>query len=520
MPEPLVQETNSAAPAPPKLDNRVGVVKLASATYPQTAPYHPSARYPEYPFGTALASEPNLVYEGVRRLLQELGLDAAAFGTAAWNPLGRLIEPGMSVVLKPNFVLSRHADGKDLFAIITHPSVLRAVMDYCWIALKGTGRILVADTPQYNCNYSELLAATHLGQVCGFYAPFIGPEVGNRDLRRYWSAKRHFASQVQPLAGDPEGLVNVDLGRTSALYGKSHEERIYGAVYHRGETIAHHSRERHNYEISGTVLKADVVISMPKLKVHKKVGVTLNTKGLVGTATNKNTVVHYTLGSPKEGGDQYPEGLFTPAEEFLIKTERWMYDHLLAPRVRALEMIHRSIYWLHNHTTRKLGLKVAEHKRLMDAGNWHGNDSAWRMAVDLLRIFYFADQGGTIRDTVQRRMFSVIDGVVGGENNGPLNPDPHPSGVLLAGENPLAVDLVATRLMGFDPMKLKMYARALADRRHHFGLRSAREIDVITDEAALRSCMINASSPFLDYRPHPGWVGHIEVAGQGEGSGA
>jgi hypothetical protein len=195
-----------------------------------------------------------------------------------------------------------------------------------------------------------------------------------------------------------------------------------------------------------------------------------------------------------------------------------MYDHLLAPRVRLLEMIHRSIYWLHNNTTRKLGLKVAEHKRLMDAGNWYGNDSAWRMSVDLLRIFYFADCSGTIRDTPQRRMFSVIDGVIGGDNNGPLEPDPRPSGVLLAGENPLAVDLVATRLMGFDPLNLKMYMRVLADPHHHFGLRSAREIEVVAGDAALRDCMIDTSSSFLDFRPHPGWVGHIEIGAKGDSS--
>ena len=520
MSEPVVQDAHATGAAAHKLDNRVGVVRLDRAAYPAKAPYHPSSAYPEYPFGTALAAEPNLVYEGVRRLLRGLGLDADGFGTAAWNPFQRLIEPGMTVVLKPNFVHSRHPDGKDLYSTITHPSVLRAVMDYCWIALQGKGRIVVADAPQYNCNYSELLAQTGLDPVCGFYGSYGGPEVGHYDLRPYWSAQRHFPSQVRPLPGDPQGRITVDLGRDSALYGKSGEENLYGAVYHRSETAAHHSDETHSYEISSTVLNADVVISVPKLKIHKKVGVTLNVKGLVGIATNKNTIVHYTLGSPKRGGDQYPDGLFTPTEEFLIRTERWMYDHLLAPRIRLLEMIHRSIYWLHNHSTRRLGLKVAEHKRLLDAGNWYGNDSAWRMAVDLLRIFYFADRNGTIHDTVQRRMFSIVDGVIGGEGNGPLNPDPHPSAMLIGGENLLAVDLVATRLMGFDPMQLKMYSRALGDPRHSFGLRSVGEIEVSSDDPQVPGCMMDSSSRFLRYRPHPGWVGHIEVNPQGEGTGA
>ena len=74
-----------------------------------------------------------------------------------------------------------------------------------------------------------------------------------------------------------------------------------------------------------------------------------------------------------------------------------MYDHLLAPRRKALEYLHRSIYWLHNHTTKLLGLKVDERKRLLDAGNWYGNDSAWRMAVDLMKVFLFADRHGILQ---------------------------------------------------------------------------------------------------------------------------
>ncbi len=318
---------------------KVAVVKTASAQYPTLSPYHPSVSYPEYPFGGEIAKEPNHVYEGVRQLFYDLGLDRAAFGSPAWSPLKQAIEPGMNVVIKPNFVCSRHDEGKDLYSIITHPSVIRAVVDYCWIALKGQGKIVIADAPQYNCNYAKLLQQTHLDEVCDFYRSFGGPEVAHRDLRHYWSAKRHFASMTRPLPGDPEGVVHIDLGQTSAFRGKPNADRLYGAVYHRSETVSCHSGGKQVYEVSGTILNADVVIMVPKLKVHKKVGVTLNAKGLVGIATNKNLIVHYTLGSPKEGGDQYPDGLLTPLEERLIKTERWMYDHFLAPRLNAARIV-------------------------------------------------------------------------------------------------------------------------------------------------------------------------------------
>lgn len=491
--------------------NKVAVVRIPQPQYPAKSPYNPSKPYPEYPFPGQLAGEINHVYAGVRQLFYKLGLDLNNYGAKTWNPLGFLVEPGMTVVLKPNFVLSRNKGGSDLFAIITHPSVLRVVGDYCWIALQGKGRLVIADAPQYDCNFSELLAATQLEQVRDFYVQKFGLQAEILDLRKYWSRGKHFPSMEQPLPGDPQGNLLVNLGKYSALYGKPHADKLYGAVYRRNETISHHSGERHEYELSRTIMNADVVISIPKLKVHKKVGVTLNAKGLVGVATNKNYLVHYTLTTPDEGGDQFPENYLTQMESAIIRIERWMYDHFLAPRILPLEYLHRSIYWLHNHTTRCLGIKVQEYKRLLDAGNWYGNDSAWRMTVDLMRAFHFADSQGNLQFTRQRRAFSIIDGIIGGDNNGPLIPDAVPAGTLVAGENLLAVDIVATRLMGFDPLKMRMYREMLQDQSFDFGVHNFDDIEVLCDEPGWQNCLYDPANHFLNFRPHPGWIGHLEI---------
>jgi uncharacterized protein (DUF362 family) len=491
--------------------HHVAAVRVAEARYPQDAPFHPSTAYPEYAFGSSrVANAPNLVYDGVRELLRQLGLDRERFGTAAWNPLGDVVRPGTTVVLKPNFVLSRHVRGGELFSIVTHPSVLRAVADYCWIALGGSGRIVVADAPQYDCNFGELMSASGLPAVIDFYRSIRGPAAELLDLRPYWSPGKHFASMLEPLPGDPAGSVLVDLGERSALEGKGHSDKLYGAVYRRRETIDQHTGGRHRYAVSRTILGADAVISMPKLKVHKKVGVTLNAKGLVGMATNKNHLVHYSLTPPSEGGDQYPDGLLTPIERLLIRTERWMYDHLLASGRRPLEYLHRSTYWLHNHSTKRLGLKVDESKRMLDAGNWHGNDSAWRMTIDLLRIFYFADRDGRLHDTPQRRMFSIIDGIVGGQRNGPLTPDAIASRTLVGGRDVVTVDLVASRLMGFDPLRLRLYRAVMSDPQFASVVPSLDAIEVRSTEPGWSQALSDRTSRFLGFEPHPGWVGHVE----------
>jgi hypothetical protein len=121
---------------------KVAVIKT-EAKYPVSAPYNPSKNYPEYPFGNYISKERNYIYEGVRKLFYQLGYDKDNWNTKAWNPLGFLIQPGMTVVIKPNFVQSRHREGKNLFSIITHPSVLRAITDYCCIIFGEKVKLLL-----------------------------------------------------------------------------------------------------------------------------------------------------------------------------------------------------------------------------------------------------------------------------------------------------------------------------------------------------------------------------------------
>ena len=55
----------------------------------------------------------------------------------------------------------------------------------------------------------------------------------------------------------------------------------------------------------------------------------------------------------------------------------------------------------------------------------------------------------------ERKYFTIIDGIVGGEGQGPFCPNTKESKVILASDDLLVGDIVATRLMGFDPEKIK-----------------------------------------------------------------
>jgi uncharacterized protein (DUF362 family) len=56
--------------------------------------------------------------------------------------------------------------------------------------------------------------------------------------------------------------------------------------------------------------------------------------------------------------------------------------------------------------------------------------------------------------------FAIVDGIIGMEGNGPIQGTPKHSGVLVFGDDLVAVDATATRLMGIDPWKINYLEKA------------------------------------------------------------
>jgi uncharacterized protein (DUF362 family) len=65
-----------------------------------------------------------------------------------------------------------------------------------------------------------------------------------------------------------------------------------------------------------------------------------------------------------------------------------------------------------------------------------------------------------INSSLPVRQFAIVDGVVGMEGNGPLQGQAKDSGILIFGEDLVAVDATAARLMGIEPKKIKYLAEA------------------------------------------------------------
>ncbi len=475
-------------------------------SYDAAAPYSPDTAWPEYHRVASILNDGgNAVYRTVRESFRLLGLDGERYGSPEWNPLGGWIRPGDTVVLKPNFVRDfRESSSDTADCVITHGSVLRAVLDYAYIALQGTGRLIIADAPQNDADFSAIQKLTSLDAIVEFYRKHVGFPVEFYDLRPEAAIKIDgVITGHTTLAGDPEGYVKVNLGQDSAFSTIEHLcHKLYGAEYDRSELVRHHSNGVHEYLISKTILNADCVISVPKLKTHKKTGITVNLKNLVGINGNKNWLPHHREGTPADGGDQFNESNFLRRSErmavALFKRSFPMFGSLRGKIAGPLKALGKELFGDTNVDT-------------VRSGNWFGNDTTWRMAIDLNRILMYAKNDGRVAEQPVRRFLSVVDGIIGGEGNGPLDPQPRTSGVIITGTNPVAVDLVSARLLGFDYQKIPMLVQALQE--HHLPLTSFtfEEVATCSNDATFDCPLAQYRGPILSFAPHFGWKGHIEV---------
>lgn len=347
----------------------------------------------------AIASADSYLPSKVNAALDSIFL---SLGMNPENPFLGYIKPGMTVFIKPNWVASRwrescpHRD--NLYCVITHPAVIEAVADRVAKALEGKGKIIIADNPSIDADFEELMEFTGIRKLehkydvpCEIYD--LRPLVC-KDLKDYGQRDK-MAHQF----GDPNGEVQVNLGKESLLY--SVDSTLFRGVFNeREETVAAHTGDNQLYTYSGSLYNADVYISIPKLKTHQKVGATLNLKGLVGSITRKNQLVHWRVGSPETGGDEYPD---------------------------------------------RASWEKAQHAKVTHRGAHPGNDTIWRMVGDLYQ--------GLLKK--ERLYFTIIDGIMAGEGQGPFCPTSKHANVLLGAFNLLTADIAAARYMGFDPEKIK-----------------------------------------------------------------
>ncbi|MCJ7761246.1 DUF362 domain-containing protein, partial [Candidatus Bathyarchaeota archaeon] len=275
---------DSYHPEPKVTSKRVAIQRISPPEYPTGAPFDPDKQYPELQFVENTSPRINRVYEGIRNILLRLDLDAQNRESSHWNPLGDLVPEGGSVVIKPNLVSEARDSITNPESIVTHASVIRPLLDYAIKAVGENGSVIIADAPQFDSDFDDIVSTNGLSQTLEILSKRYGSKLPLLDLRaERVTVQKGIIVSRERLCGDPKGYSIVDLASGSRLVEiDNYSSRYRGSDYDRSVTIAHHTNGKHEFCISNTLLAADLVISIPKLKTHKKAGVTLNLKNLVG----------------------------------------------------------------------------------------------------------------------------------------------------------------------------------------------------------------------------------------------
>jgi hypothetical protein len=207
------------------------------------------------------------------------------------------------------------------------------------------------------------------------------------------------------------------------------------------------------YRIAPPVLEADVVICVPKAKVHCSGGVTLAMKNMLG----------------------------------IIPAWDGPYE--------------------------QVELKDCAHTSDMDQaagsqGLYLENDTIWRSMADLNRILLYTDGQGILRREPQRRYLAIVDGIVAAEES-QYHPRPYPLNTVVVGTHPITVDAVAARCMGFDPRLLKSVTKAAARNDYSLGPAHPSQIKVVVSGGERLSALYRHTlTPELHVFS---WQGHLEA---------
>ena len=483
------------------LDNFTVAVHHTSGDtqYPDRPPFHPPQAYPEYPFAPNDIDRTNTVYSAVRGIFQLLQLDLANIDQAQWNPLGELIQPGDRVLIKPNLVKHLNGFGYDPRSVVTHGSVIRAIMDYVVIALKGEGTIIVGDAPLQATDINQVLHVNGLDGVLSFYQHLPGINVEFVDFRCERAiTDGKIVLQREELTGAPGGYQSVDLGSLSSLKEiDSRYPRFRVTDYDRPSMTAHHTQQIHEYLIPQAILASNVVLNLPKLKTHRKVGATLSLKNLVGINGHKDWLPHHTNLSTEENGDEYQH-----------PSLRKRIDTRLDERIDTLPGRIGKYALRAGRKILKLSGTVAPFPDPYFEGSWWGNDTLWRTVLDLNRILLYANAEGQMTGNLQRRYFTLVDGFLAGEGEGPLEPTPRTCGLLIGGFAPAIVDSICARLMGFDPLKIPLISHALAT---EWLTPPGQTTKIVSNEDHWSHALTWNRLDSLKFTPSRGWLGYIEL---------
>ena len=347
------------------------------------------------------------------------------------------------VLVKPNWV--RHnTKPSDEICLTTHPNFVLAILSL--LVHYKPKRIIIGDAPIQGCCWDELLTQNYIKLIIAI-SEQSGVPIKIVDFRRTVFAKSK--NSVVSNLRDMSNYCIVDLAEKSYLEPITTNKSSFRVTdYHPVRLSASHHKGKHLYCIARELFDVDYVIALPKAKTHQKTGITNALKLIVGMNGDKDYLPHHRVGGTGFGGDCYPGRnlLRRVSEYFLDQANRNIGGSLYKPLKFASKM-----FW-------RVSLPKDVHHL---AAGWHGNDTTWRMVMDLNMIVKYGVADGTLSDKQQRSILYICDGIIAGQGDGPLNPDPLPLGIVMLSDNAAQMDRALAVQMGYDPYMIPLVKESL-----------------------------------------------------------
>lgn len=146
---------------------------------------------------------------------------------------------------------------------------------------------------------------------------------------------------------------------------------------------------------------------------------------------------------------------YKPKRELLVLDKKVFPEGLKIPKdFIGANVLHLPTMKCHGHTVMTGSMKNAFGGLLKEARH-HCHKYIHEVLVDLLMI----------QKEIHKGIFTVMDGTVCGNGAGPRTMIPVIGNYLLASEDSVAIDAIAAKMMGFDPLKIKFIKTA-----HDMGL--------------------------------------------------
>jgi uncharacterized protein (DUF362 family) len=436
-------------------------------------------------------------------LIPHLRTFGREFGWATGtNAFGNIIPAGARVLVKPNLVLHENNGPWSFDAVITHPSFVQAVVSE--LLNTNAGVVAVGDSPIQSCDFQHLMRRTKLDVWSRNLKAREPRFTGVHDFRRTIATVKGGIRQAKEDMVDRNRYGLFDLGRDSLLEPITTSEPRFRITGYDPKFLAEtHQPGRHQYLIAKDVLDADVVVSLPKLKMHKKAGVTNALKNFVGINGNKEYLPHHRIGGSSDSGDCYPGK--SRVKELLESLYDYQNGSLTGGRSKVVAPVLRPLSKYLSLAGDETGIE----------GAWSGNDTVWRMSLDLNRILMYGRPDGSMADTPQRTVLHICDAIIAGQGNGPLAPEPFDLGMIIAGENAAAIDYVGARLLGMNPSEIPIIRGAFDNFRWPLAGFSPQEISIRnqSETFSIEAFFSGRTLPKAKHVP-PGWSDVVQRSGR------